>query len=177
MELLKWQVPVERGLPIGKRNFLLLIFGLILITFFTFLFVKPKRFLELFDDPTFIILNLVFIGILVLFSAWNYFSSKSLEFSMDGEGISKIFVRRSGKPSLIGRLTVGYYRYVARMFENKAGDILYMPYNAVAYYKISARNIELIQKIPGKYSFLIVTNNNQKDIISILKKYNISQKK
>jgi len=55
---------------------------------------------------------------------------------MDEEGVSATPLGRSGKPSKFRMVYLDFEKMRARAIRNLIGNVCYMPYNAVSFYKI-----------------------------------------
>lgn len=90
---------------------------------------------------------------------------------MTDKGIIRIFNKKT--LTKFDNFSIELQKFRSGLAGNIAGTGIWMPYTAIADYKIEENKIVLIPKTKflGKEDFVITPNNNQDKILKIIKKY------
>ncbi len=167
--LLTWTVK-HRGPLTSKRNLLILLtIFLFYLIFFVFNSHSPSQQKDSSYDSAGIasvIALFLFIILIILMG----FSKKEFEFTLTNKAIYK---------KMAGSKFLGFYQDYTRGWSEFTGERvsnqLYVPYNAIKYFKVGGKRISIIKKTnllnSGLLDFSIISNNNRPSIINILSKY------
>ncbi len=170
--LLQWQVRVRRIDVLTKNNWLI---GIFILSLLVLLFVLMFREVITNSEPWWVLLGpgipILIFFILIITS----FMFVTIEYMMTDEGITKLELVLWNKLLLVQQIAKSWEQARVKYFGgNQLTTNVYIPYEAVENYTVRENKIILRPKIPI-VPFVIIPNEHEKKIISILQSKRINK--